>query len=579
MDIYNDSNSVKELFFLITNMISEVLDAKDKYTEGHSERVRLFSVEIGRELNLSEKELAILSLAAKLHDIGKLKIDERILKKEGGLTVEERNEIERHTIYSQELLGRHPVLSPVLEAIRSHHERLSGDGYPDHLKGDMIPLLSRIIAVADVFDAMTSKRVYRKRAYTDEETLKYLKKQAGRKFDADIVGIFLDLYNHGIIDYCRGIYRSKIDLYESLDLFRRSLDKYNRPDIDRVYLMMGVTLNKVWKPMEAIYFLNQGLEVNGEYKYRIRNEIAMSNYYMGNIDELYKNFLYFNENNAHIPIAEKVRAYNGILIYYWKKRELDRALIYGEELEKMYREFEQEDYSSKDDIFIYIERKRKDFDDMIYIKSKSYNIMAEIMFDLNKLSDSIKYYNYSLSIKAITGDSLGRAMSLRGIARVYYEMRNYRKAEAVSVNCLIANHENKDKYGIYLTSLLLSDIYREMKNYDKALFFLIKAKELRESAKKKDDYYKYYISEWLYQIENGRGEHVIDDINNKLAEKGYSDKIRGMIYYCMGKAKERKSKTEAISAYKRALKIFTTLNIIPLIEKVKERAAILGKQV
>jgi len=520
-------------------MISEVLDAKDKYTEGHS------------ELNLSEKELAILSLAAKLHDIGKLKIDERILKKEGGLTVEERNEIERHTIYSQELLGRHPVLSPVLEAIRSHHERLSGDGYPDHLKGDMIPLLSRIIAVADVFDAMTSKRVYRKRAYTDEETLKYLKKQAGRKFD----------------------------LYESLDLFRRSLDKYNRPDIDRVYLMMGVTLNKVWKPMEAIYFLNQGLEVNGEYKYRIRNEIAMSNYYMGNIDELYKNFLYFNENNAHIPIAEKVRAYNGILIYYWKKRELDRALIYGEELEKMYREFEQEDYSSKDDIFIYIERKRKDFDDMIYIKSKSYNIMAEIMFDLNKLSDSIKYYNYSLSIKAITGDSLGRAMSLRGIARVYYEMRNYRKAEAVSVNCLIANHENKDKYGIYLTSLLLSDIYREMKNYDKALFFLIKAKELRESAKKKDDYYKYYISEWLYQIENGRGEHVIDDINNKLAEKGYSDKIRGMIYYCMGKAKERKSKTEAISAYKRALKIFTTLNIIPLIEKVKERAAILGKQV
>ncbi|NIA23912.1 MAG: HD domain-containing protein [Proteobacteria bacterium] len=570
-------NVVRELFFLSTNMLSDMLDAKDKYTEGHSERVRLFSIEIGKELNLPERDLAILSLAAKLHDIGKAKIDDRILKKPGKLSVEERSEIERHTIYAQELLGRHPVLEPVLEAIRSHHERLSGKGYPDHLKGDMIPLSARIIMVADVFDAMTSRRVYRERAYSDEETLKYLKKQSGRKFDADIVDLFLDLYDHGIIDFCRGVYMSKNDLYGSLELFRKALDKYNRPDIDRVYLMMGITLNKVWKPMEAIYFLNKGLKVNGEYRFRIRNEIAMSNYYMGNMDALYKNFLYFNENSNKISLGDKIRAYHGILVYYWKKRE-EKALIYIEELQSMFQSFEeQEDYSSKDDIFIYIERKRKDFDDIIYIKSKSYNIMAEIMFDLDKLPDSIKYYNYSISIKAINGDSLGRVMSLLGIARAYYEMRDFEKAEMSAVNCLIANHENKDKYGIYLSSLLLSDIYREMKNYDKALFFLIKSRELKENARKKDDYYKYYISEWLYQIEKGRGDHIIDDIKTKLSEKSYSDKVRGMFYYCLGRAKEASRKTEAVSAYKQALKIFNALRIEPFIKKVKERLSIVGR--
>jgi HD-GYP domain-containing protein (c-di-GMP phosphodiesterase class II) len=223
--------TVSELFFITTNILSEIIDAKDPYTEGHSERVRLFSVEIGRKLGLTEKELAALSLAAKLHDIGKVKIKDSILKKNSSLTPEERSEIERHSIYSEDLLGRHPVIESVTRAIRSHHEFLDGTGYPDKLKGDAISELAKIISVADVFDAMTSLRVYREYSYTDEEALEFITRGKGTRFDGRITNIFQELYDNGIIDYCRGIHSLTKSPLEALRMFKSSLNKYRGDDI------------------------------------------------------------------------------------------------------------------------------------------------------------------------------------------------------------------------------------------------------------------------------------------------------------------------------------------------------------
>jgi HD-GYP domain-containing protein (c-di-GMP phosphodiesterase class II) len=218
--------AVSELFFITTNILSEIIDAKDPYTEGHSERVRLYSLEIGREMGLLEKDLAALSLAAKLHDIGKVKIDDRILKKKGTLSPEERCEIERHSIYSEDLLGRHPVIEPVIEAIRSHHELLNGNGYPDKLHGKSIPGLARIISVADVFDALTSKRVYREDCYSDEEAIRYIITQEGSSFDMNATRILEKLCYNGKIDYCKGNYYFSKSPNKALEYYTRSLEKY-----------------------------------------------------------------------------------------------------------------------------------------------------------------------------------------------------------------------------------------------------------------------------------------------------------------------------------------------------------------
>jgi putative nucleotidyltransferase with HDIG domain len=167
--------------------LAAALDARDPYTAGHSERVSVLSVAIGRELNLPQDELEILRLGALLHDIGKIGVPDDVLRKPGPLTDAEYDAIKQHPVLGARILRSVPFLSKHLPIVELHHERPDGRGYPHGLRGDDIPLGARVVHVADAYDAMTSARAYRK-ARPAGDALRELWRCSGTEFHAEIVG-------------------------------------------------------------------------------------------------------------------------------------------------------------------------------------------------------------------------------------------------------------------------------------------------------------------------------------------------------------------------------------------------------
>ncbi len=196
-------NQIKEFFFNTVKALAATIDAKDPYTYGHSERVARYSLAIADELGFNPKEKEDVQLAALLHDIGKVGLNDEILHKPAGLTDEEFEEIKKHPLQGTKILENIKEFSAIIPGMRHHHEKFGSRGYPDGLKGEEIPLIGRIIAVADAFDAMTSDRSYRKNLGYDE-ALKRIKDSAGTQFDPQIVDVFLHLFERGKIEgYCR----------------------------------------------------------------------------------------------------------------------------------------------------------------------------------------------------------------------------------------------------------------------------------------------------------------------------------------------------------------------------------------
>lgn len=166
------------------------MEARHSYTRGHAERVTRYALELGRELHLREEELGMIRWLGKLHDVGKIAVPDRILDKPGKLTVAERAQIELHPSRGAEMLEPLKFLHKGLAIVKNHHERYDGTGYPDGLTGEGIPLLARIIAIADAFDAMTTDRSYRK-AMGISEAITELRKQRGTQFDPHLCDLFL----------------------------------------------------------------------------------------------------------------------------------------------------------------------------------------------------------------------------------------------------------------------------------------------------------------------------------------------------------------------------------------------------
>lgn len=182
----------------ITNQIIKVLlnviEAKDEYTKGHSVRVAKISRELGKRLGYSKNGLRDLYYIALLHDIGKIKISDTVLKKNGHLTDDEYEQIKKHTIYAAKMFKDFTVIEDVCEGMLYHHEKYDGTGYPSHLSGNKIPLSARIIAVADAFDTMNTKRCYR--AELPKSTiLKELRNGSGTQFDPQVIKVMLDFLN------------------------------------------------------------------------------------------------------------------------------------------------------------------------------------------------------------------------------------------------------------------------------------------------------------------------------------------------------------------------------------------------
>jgi len=191
---------MRKVYLDTIRALAAAIDAKDPYTKGHSERVAETSVALAQELNLSDKDIENIEYTALLHDIGKIGIADNILGKNSSLTNKEYDKIKEHTIMGANIIEPVDFLKNSYKAIYHHHERYNGDGYPDGLKSEDIPLSARIIAVADAYDAMNSDRPYdrpyRKKLDMDK-ILKELKDQSGKQFDPEVVKALISVLDRG----------------------------------------------------------------------------------------------------------------------------------------------------------------------------------------------------------------------------------------------------------------------------------------------------------------------------------------------------------------------------------------------
>lgn len=181
---------MKQQYFETIKALSNAIEAKDQYTNGHSMRVADFSIAIGKEMGLTPLQLEVIKTAALLHDIGKIGIPDAIINKPSKLEIGEFYTIQRHPEIGENILKDIKALKEIGKIVRHHHERFDGNGYPDSLIGDAIPLESAIITVADAYDAMTSDRVYRK-ALFPSRAIEILQEESGRQYHPMVVEAFM----------------------------------------------------------------------------------------------------------------------------------------------------------------------------------------------------------------------------------------------------------------------------------------------------------------------------------------------------------------------------------------------------
>lgn len=188
-------DELKDLFLGSLKSLTSSIDAKDKYTHGHSERVAIISRwiawQVAEELHLSKRDVYQVYLAGLMHDVGKIGVNESVLKKEGKLTDAEYANMKKHPVIGAEIIGGIKQMRGIVSGVLNHHERVDGKGYPDGLKGEEIPLIGKIVCLADSFDAMTSERSYRK-AMTLEQALTEIENNLGTQFDEVIGKTFLN---------------------------------------------------------------------------------------------------------------------------------------------------------------------------------------------------------------------------------------------------------------------------------------------------------------------------------------------------------------------------------------------------
>jgi putative nucleotidyltransferase with HDIG domain len=181
-----------DLFYAAINALAQAVGQRDEYTGDHSARVTEYSCLLGQQLDVPPEDLHWLRIGAPLHDIGKMGIDDSILRKRGRLTPAEFEIMKTHTTKGARIVEQIGCLAPVLSIVRSHHERWDGTGYPDGLAGQDIPRVARIVAVANAFDAMTSDTPYRPGMWS-EHAFDEIKRMSGSQFDPEIASAFLEI--------------------------------------------------------------------------------------------------------------------------------------------------------------------------------------------------------------------------------------------------------------------------------------------------------------------------------------------------------------------------------------------------
>ncbi|MBQ9246395.1 HD domain-containing protein [bacterium] len=209
---------LRELFYKTIRAISNALDTRDAYTNGHSLRVTLYSMILSKELGLDATFMEDIEIAGLLHDIGKIAMPKSILCKNGKLTDEEFVVMKSHPVLGEKIVVNIKKLQIISEWVKAHHEKWNGTGYPDGLKGEQIPLASRIIALADTYDAMTSTRPYRT-ALSHETAISEIQRCIGSQFDPDLATKFVSIAN--IIDEAR---KNPEEYYQKYSFLVKNID-------------------------------------------------------------------------------------------------------------------------------------------------------------------------------------------------------------------------------------------------------------------------------------------------------------------------------------------------------------------
>ncbi len=221
---YSRFVEVREMFTETVRSLAEAVDKRDTFTSGHSHRVQAIAMDIGRVMKVSDADLEALEWGGLLHDIGKIGVPDSVLLKQERLTRDERSLMNAHPALGAEIVAPVLHLAAELPIIRHHHEWFNGSGYPDRLVGDDIPLLARILHVADAFEAMTSARPYRMTPLTPEQALAELRKFGGIQFDPTVVDAFVKT------EWARGIADPGSDEIRAVPLIGRAAGRLKRPD-------------------------------------------------------------------------------------------------------------------------------------------------------------------------------------------------------------------------------------------------------------------------------------------------------------------------------------------------------------
>ena len=196
LELKDTNDKLEKAYLDSIETLRHTIEAKDIYTRGHSDRVAEISVLIGKRLGLSDEDIRTLHVGGLFHDIGKIGVPDSILQKDGKLTDEEFDQIKQHPNIGVHILSNSSIFDDILPIVKHHHEKFDGTGYPDKLSGENIPYLARIAAVADSFDAMSSKRAYRD-SLPLEKIISEFMRCRGTQFDPNIDDVFIDiLENH-----------------------------------------------------------------------------------------------------------------------------------------------------------------------------------------------------------------------------------------------------------------------------------------------------------------------------------------------------------------------------------------------
>jgi len=190
---------IREAFYETSGALAEAIETRDPYTGGHTKRVLEYCLAAARHLKMSDEEHEILKLSAVLHDVGKIGVEDGILRKRAPLDDDEAAAMRKHPLYGAQILRHVPQLKAVVPGTLHHHERPDGKGYPDGLKGRQIPMPARIIAVADTYDAMTTDRPYRK-GLAPEKAIEEIRRHSGTQFDRKVVAAFIKAFRRGEIE-------------------------------------------------------------------------------------------------------------------------------------------------------------------------------------------------------------------------------------------------------------------------------------------------------------------------------------------------------------------------------------------